>query len=384
MPLKLSIIIPCYNCASTLREALESCYVQGLAETEFEIIMVDDGSADRTNVLMQELAKEHNNIRLLYHDKNRGGGAARNTGIREAKGEIIYCLDSDNIFAQNSVRPMLDYLHTTGADGVAFYERRFFFGKNTKNYQSRFCEITNRNIELTDLFSKEGIMLDNFFYRKSAYLKTNGYPEHHGFDTQSYEIDFLARNLTVRIAPSSIFYHRQNQPGHKSYYEREYEKGLISINTFLTLEPIIGLLHSNVIESIASYDLFINNIHDYRKNLLSEICSIAQTNKTLLKGFETHSNKAELIIKMIYTYKNGLLSESWLYHQKCLATFGPTPFLLYFWLRLSFRSQNIEEYQVEKTVYQYLNEHRMLNKPSYKRLPSFFFPLLKMYLMLKR
>src|SRR5680860_542870 len=147
MSLKLSIIIPCFNCESTLREAVDSCFQQNLKEADFEILMIDDGSEDKTRNVMELLAAEHKNVHLIFHKKNKGGGAARNTGIHNAKGEIIYCLDSDNVFAPYSVKPMLEYLVTSATDGVAFHERRFFLGNNKKKYKSHF-NITDTTITI--------------------------------------------------------------------------------------------------------------------------------------------------------------------------------------------------------------------------------------------
>ena len=168
MKLQLSIIIPCYNCEKTLREAVDSCYTQELSNDEFEIVMVDDGSSDDTWTLMEQLATERPNIRLVFHEINKGGGAARNTGIKEAQGQIIYCLDSDNVFAPNSVLPMLDYLDEKKVDGVAFYERRFFFGTNLKRYNTHI-NISKEIITLIDLFNKSNTLLDNFFFTKTSF-----------------------------------------------------------------------------------------------------------------------------------------------------------------------------------------------------------------------
>lgn len=224
MKTNLSIIIPCYNCAGTLKEAVDSCYRQGLADDAFEVIMVDDGSHDETRSVMEALRAEHANIRLLFHSENRGGGAARNTGIKEARGEIMYCLDSDNFFAPQSVPDMLVQLETSGMDGVAFYERRFFTGANTRRYHSHYNALRPDSFRLFDIFNNSKTLLDNFFYTKAAYQKTGGYPEHHGFDTQCFEVRFLAAGNTLAAVPNSVFWHRQAGTN-KSYFVRVYESG---------------------------------------------------------------------------------------------------------------------------------------------------------------
>lgn len=258
--MRLSIVIPCYNCADTLREAVDLCFAQSLASDEFEIVMVDDGSTDSTRDLMASLASEHSNIRLFYHEVNRGGGAARNTGIHEAQGEIIYCLDSDNFFASNSLRPILDYFTENQVDAVAFYERRFFYGNNQRKYTSHFNKKLGLDITLEDLFTSDGggTLLDNFFYTKASYLRTAGYPEHHGFDTQCFELRFIAAGNSVRVCSESIFYHRQNKQD-DSYFQRVYKSGHFSRNYYLIYEDIIHLLSPAVRRTLIEFDIFANS-----------------------------------------------------------------------------------------------------------------------------
>ena len=70
---KLSVIIPCYNCAETLREAIATCYEQDFAENEFEIVLAEDCSTDTTRSVIGSLAHEHTNIHVVFHERNQGG-----------------------------------------------------------------------------------------------------------------------------------------------------------------------------------------------------------------------------------------------------------------------------------------------------------------------
>lgn len=314
---KLSIIIPCYNCVKTLREAVDSCYVQDLNLSDFEIIMVDDGSTDETKAIMQDIKTEHPNIKLIFHEENRGGGAARNTGIKEAQGEIIYCLDSDNFFVPNSVKPMLTHLEKTGVDGVAFYERRFFIGTNTKKYHPHRNSIDARKISLFDILNGSGILLDNFFYTKEAYLRTTGYPEHHGFDTQCFEIRFLSVGNTVNVCPDSYFWHRQAS-GEKSYFERVYESGEYSLNMYYILEDIMHLLSDSARELIFNYDVFGQNKLGVKNVLGSLSEKYSQDELGLFRhdyqqylkknGFETYNTQ--------FGENDILINALWLYRKK--------------------------------------------------------------------
>ncbi|WP_288174396.1 glycosyltransferase [Sporofaciens musculi] len=97
-----SIIIPVYNVEAYLDECLNSVLRQNYGKTEYEIILVDDGSADVSGKLCDEYAAKHENI-VSVHQENQGLSGARNTGIRCAKGNYLVFLDSDDIFYKDSL-----------------------------------------------------------------------------------------------------------------------------------------------------------------------------------------------------------------------------------------------------------------------------------------
>jgi glycosyltransferase involved in cell wall biosynthesis len=259
----LSIVIPCYNCADTLRESVSSCFSGGL--DNFEIIMVDDGSSDTTKEVMTELSKKYKEITLFYHEHNRGGGAARNTGIQHAIGDLIFCLDSDNVLDATSMQKMVMFLREKKVDGVAFYERRFFHSQRRETFTSHFNTVLNKSITIENIFDSSETLLDNFLYTKESFLRTTKYPEHHGFDTQSFEMRYLSVNNSVFVCPETFFYHRQNhkQP---SYFEREFNKGNFSVNCYLAVEDIWFLFSEKAKKEILEYDIFTNS--NLNNNLL--------------------------------------------------------------------------------------------------------------------
>jgi glycosyltransferase involved in cell wall biosynthesis len=283
---KLSIIIPCYNCASTLIEAVDSCFAQGLTEKDFEVVLVDDGSQDQTRNVMETLSKKYANLSLVFHEENRGGGAARNSGIKHSTGDILYCLDSDNLFAPHSVIPIIKHFEDSSVDGVAFYERRFFPGNNLSRYTTHRNTIFDRPITLEDLFVND-ILLDNFFFSRTAYQRTAGYPEHHGFDTQCFEVRFLSSGNVVTVAPHSIFYHR-HATGEPSYFERVHNAGLFSINMMLIFEEIFHLLTPAAQDTLLSFPIF-TNAHSDGASILSTIKNLAKDGDFLIAESNAYS-----------------------------------------------------------------------------------------------
>ncbi|MDG5818691.1 glycosyltransferase family 2 protein [Natronococcus sp. A-GB7] len=113
----VSVVIPTYNRKDLLPTAIESALAQ--TYDNLEIIVVDDCSTDGT----QELLKERyaTEVRYLRHDENRGGSAARNTGIEAASGKYIALLDSDDEWLPRKVEKQVDRLEELSKDWVAAY-----------------------------------------------------------------------------------------------------------------------------------------------------------------------------------------------------------------------------------------------------------------------
>ena len=105
--MKLSIVIPLYNKEKYIDRCLQSLLNQDLSSSEYEIIIVDDGSTDSSCSIARNYTEKHVNIHL-FRQKNGGPGAARNNGLEAAKGDYIYFLDADDYIASNVLNCLLD------------------------------------------------------------------------------------------------------------------------------------------------------------------------------------------------------------------------------------------------------------------------------------
>ena len=93
-PIKLSVIVPVYNAESTLRKCLDSILQQNLEG--MELVIVDDGSKDKSCVIEEDFAKSYPNIIKLYKKENGGEASARNAGLKLVTGEYTSFVDSDD------------------------------------------------------------------------------------------------------------------------------------------------------------------------------------------------------------------------------------------------------------------------------------------------
>jgi glycosyltransferase involved in cell wall biosynthesis len=134
----VSVVIPTYNRAGWLRHAIRSVLNQ--TYEEFELIVVDDASADKTKQLVTAIADDR--IRYIRHDENKGAAAARNTGIEHAKGQYIAFQDSDDEWLSTKLEKQVGALESL-PDGVgAVYCRwqKLSQGRRGKVYGEPFSK----------------------------------------------------------------------------------------------------------------------------------------------------------------------------------------------------------------------------------------------------
>lgn len=360
---QLSIIIPCFNAAQTLPSTLDSLRDSQIT-TSFEVIAVDDASTDESNTILTSY-KETLPLSIISHTQNKGGGAARNTGIAHAKGEYIYCLDSDNILEKHSLQQLVDYLEHHQLDGACFHQRRFFVS-NPRIVTHVQSNQTDKVFSLADYFNSSGVVLDNFLFTKSAYQKVGGYPEHHGFDTQAFELKFVAAGLKVQTCPGSIFFHRQ-RGSHLSYFERVYESGEYSLNFYLVFEEFIEKFSSEVIEEIISFPVFTKNGIE-EGSIFHELCSMYQKQPETFFAQTRTSTKTKEFVEAVKAYKKGNTSKAQRLYEKLLSHYPESVVLVYNILRCVI-CQNLKQEQrlTEKTVFSLLKQMQPKAQKSFIR-----------------
>jgi len=121
---KLSIIIPVYRVEATLERCIESVVKQDY--TDYELILVDDGSPDKCPQICDKWAEKSNKIQVI-HQKNGGLSDARNTGIDQAKGEYITFIDSDDYIGEHTYAPLMDYLKKHPETDILEYQAMLYF-----------------------------------------------------------------------------------------------------------------------------------------------------------------------------------------------------------------------------------------------------------------
>lgn len=146
-----SVIVPVYNVEAYLRDCVESVLMQD--NSDYELILVDDGSTDNSGALCDELcelARSRDNVGSVkvVHQENGGSSAARNAGIRCSSGKYLLFLDSDDYWIYNDTLSMIDEeIRRSNADMVVFrHEKRALdknleFGKKLGSYISGAADL---------------------------------------------------------------------------------------------------------------------------------------------------------------------------------------------------------------------------------------------------
>ena len=106
--LRVSVIVPVYNAEDHLRVSLNSLVKQTMNKKDMEVLLVDDGSTDDGPAVLREYEQKHPFFRIISK-QNEGVSAARNLGIREAKGKYIMYLDADDALSEETVERVVDF-----------------------------------------------------------------------------------------------------------------------------------------------------------------------------------------------------------------------------------------------------------------------------------
>ncbi|SET25484.1 Glycosyltransferase involved in cell wall bisynthesis [Pseudobutyrivibrio sp. C4] len=184
----LSIIIPVYNTASTLRRCFESVCKQ--TYKNLEIILIDDGSTDGADKIVDQYAKKDVRIKTV-HQQNAGESVARNIGLRQVTGEYFTFVDCDDWLELDMYEKMMLVAVQDDVDIVAcsWY----------KDYDENSEEITNKGKVTTEIFNREQLLMYIYQrdqYRGFTYMWNKIYRRSLMYDEKGEIIDF-PENLAI-------------------------------------------------------------------------------------------------------------------------------------------------------------------------------------------
>ena len=174
---KISIIMPTFNRAETIPAAIRS--ILGQSYQNWELLVIDDGSLDKTAAVVDALSKQNEDSRIKYHPlpHNRGVSFARNYGLSRATGDVVAYLDSDNTWHADYLLIMLNTLRTSERDtaycGQEIWQHRFTRERNFTDLVALRMAPFNRS----QLERRNFIDLNVFVHRTNLYERLGGFNE---------------------------------------------------------------------------------------------------------------------------------------------------------------------------------------------------------------
>ena len=208
--MNIDVIIPCYNEEKTIEEIIIRS-IENLS-TKDNLLVVDDGSTDKSNFLIKNLANEFSNINLIKHEKNLGKGAAIQTALKKVKNEIVIIQDSDLEYNPSEYKKLIKPILELRADVV--YGSRFvssdvhrvlYFWHKIGNNLLTFLSNVFTNLNLTDM--EVGLKA----FKSDKILKLNLKEKRFGFEPE----------VTIKLARQKCIFYEIGI----SYRGRTYEEG---------------------------------------------------------------------------------------------------------------------------------------------------------------
>ncbi|MFS2168900.1 glycosyltransferase family 2 protein [Priestia megaterium] len=146
-----SIIVPIYNVESYLQKTIESTLLQNIIHSEYEIILVNDGSTDGSLNICEKYEREYSNI-ILINKENQGVSTARNVGIERAKGQYLMFLDGDDLLEENILLKLKEAIERKKCDMLLCNYRRIINNDltNVAELGYQYPERLIKNFDIND------------------------------------------------------------------------------------------------------------------------------------------------------------------------------------------------------------------------------------------
>lgn len=214
-PSRISVVVPTYNDAGRLGDALDSIVAQTVRPGE--IVVSDDGSEDATEALVHELAARHERllaIRYVRLEARSGVVAARNEGIARSRGEWIACCDSDDMWAPEKLERQVEFLSNwRGRRRLALLGTYGLNMNDAKRVVSPAAMGPTSEEDYDELVRTAGIFYvihSSALFSRADYLAVGGYTTEYGAaDDFHFFCEMADRGVVLNLAEPLVFYRKR-------------------------------------------------------------------------------------------------------------------------------------------------------------------------------
>lgn len=238
---KLSIVMPVYNTSEYLAESIDSVLNQTFSD--FELILVDDGSTDNSLEICRRYEKLDSRITVVTQ-KNQGPGATRNNGIKHASAELMMFLDSDDTAAPDMLEKAVEVMDEKNPDLLLFgYEEVFYFESGKEKSRNR-CIPGRLDLNTADECRAKycklvfDAMLNqpwNKVYKKSIINSNNvRFPDVRRTQDAIFNGEYFKHISSLYAIPEPLYFFRQNNMGKVwKKFPRDSYKIDVNFNSFI-------------------------------------------------------------------------------------------------------------------------------------------------------
>jgi len=245
--MRVSVIIPVYNEEGSIKECLESLERQKYPD--FEVIVVDDGSKDRTKNIVQSAEGKYRKYKLkMVEQKHGGAGAARNLGAKHARGEVLVFVDADMTFGEMFLKELVAPIVAGKAVGTTTR------AEYVSNWDNRWARCWNYNENMPEGKRHKGKSGELGVYRA---IKRSVFNEVGGFEPGGYDDDLSLRAKFGQdpVETKARLYHKNPQSlgevfrqarwaGKRSYKLGSLGVGYALVRVSLPVGLIVGITKS--------------------------------------------------------------------------------------------------------------------------------------------
>lgn len=310
--MKLSIIIPCYNVISYLPECIDSVLKQ--ITDHIEVIVVNDGSTDGSDVLLNNYEGKHPNLKII-HKVNGGLSSARNEGIRHASGDYIALLDGDDLYKERVIEKILACLKKNNPDLlIVNFER--IWDDNGIHLNDSIPKIKNsqlldlkENSVISKIYDHGEMYIWRYIFRREYYSKTH-FPEGLNFEDVRIFPHLISQCSNCFYLPLTVVSYRQrsgsilktkskknvldlssaNRIDDAAVYEKFSHDDKVSFSIF-GLKTFVWST-ADALQSPDSEECLKEIVGSYRKNILLPL-------DQLMVKFKENDRRNYLIFKML-------------------------------------------------------------------------------------
>lgn len=286
----ISVIVPVYNVETYLEECLDS--IQNQTYTDFEVLLVNDGSTDGSQAICERYCKENRRFHLL-NQENQGLSAARNTGVAASRGEFIVFVDSDDMILANYLETLMHYMR----EDVDIVESQFTVSNEeflAKSFKEPTILFEGNSQEAVKIFPKHVLNVNAVtkLYRRSI-VEAVPYIDGVIFEDVYCGIGMLKYIRKIIKIDYKGYYYRQHQASimHRTFTPKNLDIFTVSdklIDLYSDREELLPYIASFLVHlATMHYQDYIRKGNPYAKvynQKLAEYVAITKKNPEVAKS----------------------------------------------------------------------------------------------------